>query len=100
MLEKTVEVRLRRLVRERLGGRAYKFESPGTAGMPDRLVCLPGGRVVFVETKQPGKTPRPLQKKRHAELRELGCEVWGCIDTSEKVDKFIVDVLRGGSHEV
>lgn len=43
MQEKTVEQRLREEV-QKMGGKAYKLESPGTTGMPDRLLCLPGGR--------------------------------------------------------
>ena len=54
------------------GGLCPKFVSPGTAGMPDRLLLLPGGRILFVEVKAPGKKPHPLQKHRHEQLRALG----------------------------
>ena len=88
MLEKDIEARLVRKVRE-LGGKAYKFESPGTLGVPDRLVCMPEGTAVFVELKAPGKTPRPNQLHRHRELRALGFPVFGCVDSPEAVDAFI-----------
>ncbi len=44
MLEKMIEQKLRNEVKA-LGGRAYKFVSPGNDGVPDRLVVLPGGKV-------------------------------------------------------
>ena len=36
---------------KRLGGRAYKWTSPGNDGVPDRIVFLPDTRVIFVELK-------------------------------------------------
>lgn len=38
--ETDIEYKLRDKVKA-LGGRAYKFVSPGNAGVPDRLVVLP-----------------------------------------------------------
>ncbi|PTY76688.1 nuclease, partial [Heyndrickxia sporothermodurans] len=60
MRERDIEIYLRDEVKK-IKGRAYKFESPGNAGVPDRLVILPGGRVFFIELKAPGKKSRPLQ---------------------------------------
>jgi hypothetical protein len=51
-LEKEIEGKLVRLVRNR-GGLCLKWVCPGWAGVPDRLVLLPRGRVVFVELKRP-----------------------------------------------
>ena len=87
MLESNIEKYLVCRVKE-LGGRALKFVSPGHSGVPDRLVCLPGGRVVFVELKAPGKKPRPLQVAAHRELENLGFEVF-VIDSKQGVDDFI-----------
>ena len=42
MQEKYIERKLRDMVKEK-GGMALKFVSPGTDGVPDRLVLLPGG---------------------------------------------------------
>lgn len=61
---------------KRAGGWAPKFTSPGTNGMPDRIVLLPGGHMGFVEVKAPGKKPRPQQLLRHKRLRELGFQVF------------------------
>ena len=50
--ESAIEGRLRDRVKL-LGGRCLKFVSPGQNGVPDRIILLPGGRVVFAELKAP-----------------------------------------------
>ena len=84
MLEKDIESYLVKRVRAR-GGEAYKFSSPARRGVPDRIVILPTGRVVFVELKAPGKTPTRLQEKEHERLSTLGQEVL-VIDSKEACD--------------
>ena len=86
--EKETERFLIRMVKA-LGGRSYKWVSPGCAGVPDRIVILPEGRVAFVELKSEGKTSTDQQKKRQAELRALGCTVYADIDTKEKVREML-----------
>lgn len=86
--EKATEKFLRDEVK-RLGGRSYKWVSPGCSGVPDRIVILPGERIFFVELKSEGKISTPRQKKRQKELRELGCTVYADIDTAEKVRKML-----------
>ena len=56
--------------------------------MPDRLVLLPHGRCAFVELKAPGKLPRPLQLKRHEQLRALGFKVF-VLDNVEDIPEVI-----------
>ncbi|MDT8900056.1 VRR-NUC domain-containing protein [Anaeroselena agilis] len=90
MLESTIENYLKRYV-EKLGGLCWKFVSPGTDGVPDRIVLL-NGRVIFVELKAPGEKPRPLQLKRHAQLRALGFEVV-ILDSIPAVDHFIGELI-------
>lgn len=51
-LEKDIETKLRKMV-ERHGGKCLKWVCPGWVGVPDRIVLLPGARVLFVETKRP-----------------------------------------------
>ncbi len=75
MREKIIEQRLVQAVKN-MGGICPKFVSPGFDGMPDRLVLLPNGHAGFVEVKSPGKKPRPLQLKRHEQLRNLGFPVY------------------------
>lgn len=84
MLERDIEQYLVRRIK-RLGGMAEKFTSPGRRSVTDRLVTLPGGRIVFVELKAPGKKPTENQLRDHQRRRDLGCEVM-VIDTKEGVD--------------
>ena len=73
------------------GGLALKFISPGYAGVPDRLVLMPGGKMCFMELKAPGRKPRPLQVRRIKELRALGFKVF-VVDRKEKIGG-IIDAL-------
>ena len=91
MRERDIEAYLRDQIK-RLGGIAYKFVSPGNAGVPDRLVLLPAGRVAFVELKAPGKQPTPLQLRQQKRIAGLGFKVL-VIDSKEQVDEFIKEML-------
>jgi hypothetical protein len=73
-LERDVEKALVKRVKE-LGGTCEKFTSPGRRSVPDRLITMPGGWIIFVELKAPGKEPTENQAKDHARRRELGCDV-------------------------
>ena len=53
MTEKYIEQKLMAAVKD-MGGIAFKFTTPGINGVPDRLVLLPHGKLVFVELKAPG----------------------------------------------
>lgn len=71
-LEKEIEARLRKTV-ERHGGRCLKWVCPGWAGVPDRMILLPGGRVIFAETKRPkGGVLNKRQQKWGEILKGLG----------------------------
>ena len=76
---------------KRVGGMALKFVSPGFAGVPDRLVLIPNGKVGFVEVKAPGQYPRPLQTARHKQLRKLGFKVY-VLDNPQKIPEIIRDI--------
>lgn len=89
MREKHIEQALTRAVTA-AGGKCYKFVSPGTAGVPDRLIILPNGRVAFAECKAPGKRLRPLQQHRADEIKMLGIPVYE-VDSLE----CIPEVIRG-----
>ncbi|NSW93008.1 MAG: VRR-NUC domain-containing protein [Firmicutes bacterium] len=90
MLESTIENYLIKAVKK-IGGLVWKFVSPGTRGVPDRIVALPGGRTIYVELKKPGEKPEPLQLKRHRQLRDRGHQVY-VIDSFKGVDDFIQEV--------
>lgn len=82
-LEKDIEARLRKTV-EAAGGYCLKWVCPGWVGVPDRIVLLPGGRIVFVETKRPkGGKLSAMQKWWAKKLIDLGFkyeQVWEDFD--------------------
>lgn len=86
MLEKDIERHFVNHVKS-LGGKCEKFTSPARRSVPDRLVTLPGGIIIFVELKAPNKKPTPKQQKDHEERRALGCDV-RVIDSLELVKCF------------
>lgn len=86
MRERDVELYLVRVTRE-MGGVAWKWVSPGQAGVPDRIVVLPG-RVIFVELKAPGGAPTAQQRRVHTRLRTLGADV-RVIDALAEVDEMV-----------
>ena len=86
MLERNVERALVRRVKA-LGGLCDKFVSTGRRSVPDRIVTMPGGVIVFVELKAPGKKPTKLQARDHERRRALGCDV-RVIDTVEQANAF------------
>ena len=92
MREKRIEQALFHAVRQQ-GGIALKLVSPSYAGLPDRLVLLPGGHMAFVEVKAPGKKPRVLQVKRMELLRRLGFRVY-VLDAMEEIGG-ILNEVRG-----
>lgn len=85
MNEKTIEKRLTERIR-RLGGTAYKFSSPAHRHVPDRLVLLPGGAVVFVEVKAPGKRPTRAQAREFAEIERTTGRAVLVIDSQKGID--------------
>ena len=74
-LENEVESYLRRKV-EKKGGMCVKFLPDFARGFPDRIVVLPRGVLVWVETKRPlGGRVSPSQLLAHEQLRRLGQSV-------------------------
>lgn len=72
----------------------WKLSSPGTAGVPDRLVLLPGGRVGFVECKTTGAKPRPQQVRRLEQLARLGFAAL-VLDHVDDVEE-VLNAIRAG----
>ncbi len=70
------------------GGWPIKLTSPGTAGLPDRLVLWDGGGTSFVEMKRPGGVLRPLQVRQMRKLTDRGFDVW-VVSTKAEVDRFV-----------
>ena len=93
MREKQIEHTLVMAVKA-AGGMCPKLVAPGTDGMPDRMILLPKGHIGFVEVKAPGKKPRPLQERRHKQLRELGFKVF-ILDGREQIPEILKEVEHG-----
>lgn len=90
--EKAVEHRLVEAVKSR-GGLCIKMLCDQVAGLPDRLVLLPGMKIAFAELKTTGQKPRRIQAFMHNRLRSLGFRV-EVIDTLDGVDNFISDITN------
>ena len=75
MLEKDIEKILVGEVKK-LGGRAYKWVSPGNDGVPDRSVVFPNRPPIFVELKSETGRLSALQQVQIKRLRELGQAVF------------------------
>lgn len=90
MKERDIEKALVDEVRK-AGGRAYKFTSPGNDGVPDRIVLLPDGLVIFVELKtEVGRLTR-LQRIQCERIKSLGQKVrvlHGLQEVSEFFEEF------------
>ena len=95
-LENEVEGHLRRRV-EKVGGVCVKFLPDFARGFPDRIVLLPGGVLVWVETKRPpGGVLSPVQKVRDVRLRRLGQRVEG-VWTKDQADDLIDSLVSTGT---
>ena len=62
-------------------------------GLPDRLVLLPMGYIVFVETKSQGDNPRPIQRLIHHKLRSIGFTVY-VADSKEKLNSILEEYAK------
>ena len=92
MLETEIERKLVVVVKAH-GGMCLK--QTGIAGIPDRLVLLPGGQAAFVELKAPGEKPRKLQRMRIKQLQKLGFRCY-VIDSMQQVAD-LIDRIGGGA---
>ena len=74
-LEREIEKKLTNMVKAH-GGLCLKWVCPGWSGVPDRIILLPGARIVFAETKRPkGGKVSALQTWWRKTLRGLGFTV-------------------------
>lgn len=65
----------------------------GNAGVPDRLVVLPNGKIGFAELKRPGGKTTDLQDIQINRLKNLGCFVM-IVDSVDKIDEFIEGLIK------
>ena len=90
MLESLIEQHLVREVNRR-NGLCLKFNSQSMTGIPDRIILMKNGTVGFVEVKQKGKKPRPLQELRMKQLSRLGFKVY-TLDEKEKIGEILDEI--------
>ncbi len=74
MKESQIESRLEEMV-EAKGGLCFKFISPNTPGVPDRIVITPTGRTIYVELKTEVGSLQRIQKWRIEEMQKRGADV-------------------------
>lgn len=87
MRESTIEKHLVDKVKA-AGGMCWKFTSPNLRGVPDRVVMLPHGRIVWVELKAPDGQLHVLQARRHKDLWSVGQAV-AVLRSIGDVDRFM-----------
>jgi len=91
--EASIEEHLRGRVNN-LGGVCIKLPPMGLRGVPDRVIVLPGARVIFAELKRPkGGVISAHQQWWRDKLVGLGCEHHFIKTRAE------VDALLGGKDE-
>lgn len=86
-VEASLEAYFRETVRRRLGGMVVKL-APTIKGIPDRMVLLPGGRIILVELKTTTGALSAIQLHRHDRLAELGTVVVTLAGRAE-VDRWV-----------
>lgn len=92
--ESAIEARLVKAIRQR-GGLCYKFVSPNNPGVPDRIILLPGGRVVFAELKTEVGRLAAIQRWQIGQMRLRGADV-RVLKGREQVDGFVREVTGDG----
>lgn len=89
-MEKRIEQYLVKRAKEK-GWIPFKFVSPAHRGVPDRLIIMPEGKVMFVEVKRSDGRLSELQKDIIQKLRDLDHFV-AIVYSTEDVD-CLVDEL-------
>jgi hypothetical protein len=92
MLERDIERYLLKRV-EACGGRAYKFVSPGRAGVADRIVCLPNGETWFVEVKTEGGRLSALQKVFAEDMIRMN-QRYVVVWSKESIDEWLLTTTK------
>lgn len=91
-IEKDIETYLKKQI-TKIGGLCYKFTSPGTRGVPDRIVIYKG-ETFFIEMKRPGGKLRKDQQKIAKQIEQQGVKVF-VLDTKMSVDHFVLKMKVG-----
>lgn len=91
-LEKDIERRVCEYARAK-GCLAYKFMSPATAHVPDRLIITPNGVIAFIEFKRAGGKPTPAQAVEHERMRKHGARVY-VVDNAESGKRVVGELIN------
>ena len=91
-IENDIEKHLKKQI-TKIGGLCYKFTSPGTRGVPDRIVIYKG-ETFFIEMKRPGGKLRKDQQKIAKQIEQQGVKVF-VLDTKMSVDHFVLKMKVG-----
>ena len=60
---------------KKLNGMGLKFVSPGTPGVPDRIIITPDGRIIFAELKTETGRLAKIQRYTIGEMQKRGADV-------------------------
>ena len=90
LTEKQIETRFCKAVKK-IGGMALKFSAQFKAGVPDRIVLMPEGKIYFVELKRENGAVSEIQKYVFKEFEELGFPVH-VISSAKMIEEFIAEV--------
>lgn len=95
IIEKDIERRLGNQLKK-LGCIYMKFVSPGNDGVPDRIVVLPGGGVIFIELKATTGKLMANQRVQISRLRKQGALVF--VLTGKRDAELFVDYIERVIH--
>ena len=88
-LESSITKSIQRLAKTRgwwvmkIAGGAFQ-----RAGVPD-LLLIKSGRAVFLEVKQPGKKPTPLQAQVMSEISQVGGARTACVTSRDEAEEIL-----------
>lgn len=95
IIEKDIERWLGNQLKKR-GCIYMKFVSPGNDGVPDRIVVLPGGGVIFIELKATTGKLMANQRVQISRLRKQGALVF--VLTGKRDAELFVDYIERVIH--
>lgn len=96
VMEREIEEKLTAIV-AKYGGHCLKWVCPGWTGVPDRIILLPGGGILFAEIKRPkGGRESPMQKWWKRRLTDLGHEHWIVRNYNDlqDIERYIAEFMR------